>query len=66
MQELSERLFSACKRMHDAVDQFYEDIHPDVSPTDSKDDIHHLCSDLKYYIRLELDYVKELIREENE
>tara|TARA_R100000773_G_C4145982_1_gene70231 strand:+ start:121 stop:342 length:222 start_codon:yes stop_codon:yes gene_type:complete len=66
MEDLSRRLYGACNRMHDAVSKFYEDVHPDGDPIEDQDDITALCIDLKYYIRLELDYVKELIKEQNE
>ena len=66
MEELSSRLFSACSRMHDAVTGFYEDVQPDGNTIEDEDTLLALTTDLKYSIRLELDYVKELIKEENE
>ena len=66
MEELSSRLFSACTRMHDAVTGFYEEVHPDGTPIKDEETLLALTTDLKYSIRLELDYVKELIKEENE
>ena len=66
MEELSSRLFSACDRMHDAVTEFYENVHPDGAPIRDEESLLTLTIDLKYSIRLELDYIKELIKEENE
>jgi hypothetical protein len=66
MNDLSERLFAACNRMGDAVTEFYDEIHPEGEPDISMEDLSHLISDLKYYIRLELDLVKDLFKEEHE
>ena len=66
MEELSSRIFSACNRMNDAVTEFYENVHPDGGPIKDEEDLLKLTVDLKYSIRLELDYVKELIKESNE
>ena len=66
MEELSSRLFSACSRMHDAVTEFYDNVHPDGTPIKDEETLLVKTTDLKYSIRLELDYVKELIKEENE
>lgn len=66
MEELSNKLFSACNRMHDAVTNFYEDMHPKGNPIEDQEELAKLSVELKYFIRLELDYVKELIKEEHE
>jgi len=66
MNDLSERLFAACNRMGKAVTEFYDEIHPEGEPDVSMEDLGHLIHDLKYYIRLELDLVKELFKERDE
>ena len=65
MEELSKRLYSACDRMHDEVTKFYEAVHPDGKPIENEEDLSNLSADLKYYMRLELDYIKELIKEQD-
>tara|TARA_R100001440_G_C2495922_1_gene115822 strand:+ start:735 stop:899 length:165 start_codon:yes stop_codon:yes gene_type:complete len=52
--------------MGQAVTEFYDEIHPEGEPDVSMEDLGHLIYDLKYYIRLELDLVKELFREKDE
>jgi len=52
--------------MHDAVTGFYEDVHPDGNTIEDEEVLLTLTVDLKYSIRLELDYIKELIKEDNE
>lgn len=64
MEELSNRLYSACDRMHDEVTKFYEAVHPDGKPIENEEQLSELSAELKYYMRLELDYVKELIKEQ--
>ena len=36
MEELSNRLYSACDRMHDEVTKFYEAVHPDGKPIENE------------------------------
>jgi len=51
--------------MHDEVTKFYEAVHPDGKPIENEEQLSELSAELKYYMRLELDYVKELIKEQD-
>ena len=51
--------------MHDEVTKFYEAVHPDGKPIENEEQLSELSAELKYYMRLELDYIKELIKEQD-
>jgi hypothetical protein len=66
LEEMSERFFEACNRIHNETNNLYENLHPSGAPLTDQEEMGVVMYEFKQYIRLELDLVKTLIDEYHE